>query len=286
MEFFGDRVRKAGLFGVSVELALSTQDLRTIVDSFTRSVRQLMRSLKQRTSLLLILDDINGLAGSVDFAHWLKGVVDEVATSHQETRLCILLVGLEERRQELIGNQPSLARVFDLVDITPWTGGEVEQFYRDSFAWGNAVLSAASRRFLERYTGGLPVLAHEIGDAVWHTARAQTITQDEIVTGVARAAEMIGRKLLEPQVFRALQSDRYRAILRKMADDPSRMTFHRGELAAHLTQEELRVLDNFLRRMRSLGALQPDPDVRGGYRFPNRLHALYYSMQSQPKRQT
>ena len=286
VEFFGDRVRKVGLFGVSVELALSTQDLRTIVDSFTRSVRQLMRNLEQRTSLLLILDDINGLAGSVDFAHWLKSVVDEVATSQQETRLCILLVGLEERRQELIRNQPSLARVFDLVDITPWTGGEVEQFYRDSFASGNAVLSAAGLRFLERYTGGLPVLAHEIGDAVWHTARAQTITQDEIVTGVARAAEIIGRKLLEPQVFRAIQSDRYRAILRKMADDPSRMTFHRGELAARLTQEERRVLDNFLRRMRNLGTLQPDPEVRGGYRFPNRLHALYYSMQSQPKRQT
>ena len=286
VEFFGDRVRKVGLFGVSVELALSTQDLRTIVDSFTRSVRQLMRNLEQRTSLLLILDDINGLAGSVDFAHWLKSVVDEVATSQQETRLCILLVGLEERRQELIRNQPSLARVFDLVDITPWTGGEVEQFYRDSFASGNAVLSAASLRFLERYTGGLPVLAHEIGDAVWHTARSQTITQDEIVTGVARAAEIIGRKLLEPQVFRAIQSDRYRAILRKMAGEPSRMTFHRGELAARLTQEERRVLDNFLRRMRNLGALLSDPDVRGGYRFPNRLHALYYSMQSQPKRQT
>ena len=281
--FFGDRVRKVGLFGVSVELALTTQDLRTIAGSFTRSVRHLMRSLEQRTSLLLILDDINGLAGSADFAHWLKSLVDEVATSQEETRLCILLVGLEERRQELIHNQPSLARVFDLVDIAPWSDDEVEQFYRDSFASVNAVLPAASLRFLVRYTGGLPVLAHEIGDAVWHSARAQTIEHHEVVRGVVRAAEIIGRKLLEPQIFRAIQSDRYRSILRKMADEPSRMRFHRGELAARLTQEERRVLDNFLRRMRNLGALQIDPEVRGGYRFPNRLHALYFWMESQLK---
>ena len=283
VEFFGDRVRKVGLFGVSVELALSTQDLRTIAGSFTRSVRQLMRSLEHRTSLLLILDDINGLAGSADFAHWLKSIADEVATSQQQTRLCILLVGLEERRQELIRNQPSLARVFDLVDISPWSDDEVEQFYRESFSSGGAVLSADDLRSLVRYTGGLPVFAHEIGDAVWHTARAQIITHNEVLYGLFRAAEIISRKLLEPQVFRAIQSDHYRSILRKVADDPSRMKFHRGELAARLTQDERRVLDNFLRRMRSLGALQTDPEVRGGYRFPNRLHALYYWMESQLK---
>ena len=286
VEFFGDRVRKVGLFGVSIELALTPQDLRTIAGSFTRSVRQLMRSLEQRTSLLLILDDINGLASSADFAHWLKSIVDEVATSEQETPLCILLVGLEERRQALTHHQPSLARVFNLVDIAPWSDDEVVQFYRDSFAAGNAVVPVADLRSLTTYTGGLPVLAHEIGDAVWHVARAQTIEHQEVVRGVVRAAEIIGRKLLEPQIFRAIQSDRYRSILRKMADEPSRMRFRRGELAARLTQEEGQVLDNFLRRMRRLGAIQADPEVHGGYRFPNRLHALYYWMESQLKRRS
>ena len=111
------------------------------------------------------------------------------------------------------------------------------------------------------------------------------LLQNEIaeVRGVVRAAEIIGRKLLEPQLFRAIQSDRYRSILRKMADEPSRTTFQRGELVARLTEEERQVLDNFLRRMRSLGALQIDPEVRGGYRFPNRLHALYFWMESQLK---
>ena len=282
LEFFGDRVRKIGLFGVSVELALSGADLRAIAGNFTRSVRELLRRLKPRTSLLLILDDMNGLADSADFAHWLKSIVDEVATS-EPMRLCILLVGLEERRQELIRNQPSLARIFDPVDIGPWWNAEVERFYRESFAAGNAVVSAADLNFVVQHTGGLPVLAHEIGDAVWRAAKAPTIAHQDIVAGIVRAASIVGRKLLEPQIFQAIQSDRYRSILRKMADEPARMKFQRGDLAARLAPDERQVLDNFLRRMRKLGAVQLDPDVRGGYRFPNRLHALYFWMESRLK---
>ena len=32
------------------------------------------------------------------------------------------------------------------------------------------------------------------------------------------------------------------------------------------------MLDNFLRRMKKLGAIEVDPEVQGGYRFPNRLY--------------
>ena len=41
-----------------------------------------MDSLKgHRRALFLILDDINDLAGSEEFANWLKSMVDEIATS-------------------------------------------------------------------------------------------------------------------------------------------------------------------------------------------------------------
>ena len=38
------------------------------------------------------------------------------------------------------------------------------------------------------------------------------------------------------------------------------------------------MLDNFLRRMKKLGAIEADPEVKGGYRFPNRLYGLYFRM--------
>ena len=206
--------------------------------------------------------------------------MDEFATSAPEAGLCILVVGLDERRHELVGRQPSLARIFDLIDIAPWTDNEVADFYRQSFDRGGARIASDDIDAMVLYTGGLPVLAHEIGDAVWRTARTLEIKKNEVVQGILVAAEVIGSKLLEPSTFKALQSERYRSILRQIADRP-RMHFRRSDVLARLDGEDKRALDNFLRRMKDLGAIEADPETRGGYRFPNRLHALYFYMESQ-----
>ncbi len=282
--FFGDRVSKVGLFGVSLELNLQDRDMLALERDFLAGVRRLLGSLgEHKKSLFLILDDINGLAGSEDFANWLKSTVDGIATSQEEMRLCILVVGLEERRQELVEKQPSLARVFELIDITPWSNEEVHQFYGDSFRTGGAELSEEGLELLTRFTGGLPVLAHEIGDAVWRTAKEPAIVLKEILDGIFTAAEVIGRKLLNPQIFSAIRSESYHSIFRKMADVPG-TRFQRAELRELLTDAEEKGLDNFLRRMTNLGALEKDPETRGGYRFPNLLHALYFWMESQRRR--
>ena len=278
-DFFGDRVRKVGLFGLTLELNLQERDLAAIKHGFVSSVRRLLDNLAEhKRSLFLILDDINGLAGSDEFANWLKSTVDEIATSDAETRLCMLVVGLEARRQELVRRQPSLARVLDPIDIAPWSDDEVLDFYHGAFREGNAEISAESVRMLTLYTGGLPVLAHELGDAVWRTARSPRIDRSEVVDGIVAAAAVVGRKLLEPGIFRAITSERYRSIFRKMMVDPHQMRFRRAQLRDRLSEQERGVLDDFLRRMKKLGAIEADPEVQGGYRFPNRLYGLYFRM--------
>lgn len=281
-DFFGKHVREVGLFGISLELDLKSGDFSTLTQDFVPSIRRLLGKLEgQRKSLLLILDDINGLASSADFANWLKSMVDEIATSQQKIKFCIFIVGLEDRRRELVEQQPSLARVFELIDIKPWSDDEVRQFYGKSFESASAVVGEEDMNILVKYTGGLPVLAHEIGDTVWRVAESPKIRPDEILSGTFNAAEVIGRKLLEPQVFSAIRSERYRSILRKMADKSWEMHFKRSDLGARLTGDEKKVMDNFLHRMKQLGALSADPEVRGGYRFPNHLYALYFWMESQ-----
>ena len=279
--FFGNHVRQVGLFGVTLELNLQESDWSTLAHDFVPTVRRLLNEIKdQKRALFLILDDINGLAGSEVFANWLKSTVDEISTSQQKMPLCILVVGLEERRQELVSKQPSLARVFELIDIAPWSDDEAMDFYRKSFDAVGAKVADSDMHQLVRFTGGLPVLAHEIGDAVWRTAEGPEIESKEVWEGILTAAEVIGRKLLQPQVFRAIRSERYRSILRKMSGAP-RMSFGRSELMGRLSDNERKVMDNFLRRMKRLGALETDPEVKGGYQFPNLLHMLYFWIESQ-----
>lgn len=282
-EQFGQYVRQVGLFNITVELQLAEPELESLVNGFAPALRKLLAQLKdQRQGLLLILDDINGLATAPAFAHWLKSTVDEVATSAGGLATCLVVVGLEERRQQLIEHQPSLARVFELIEICPWSEEETTEFFQKAFAQAAVRLHPRALKTMVGFSGGLPVLAHEIGDAVWRKANGPEVTSDEAMASVLEAAEILGKKLLEPQVLHAIRSPRYRSILRKLAAEPLAHTFRRADLLKLLSPEEKKVCDNFLNRMRNLGAIQPDPEGGPGtYAFPNHLHALYFHIEAQ-----
>jgi AAA+ ATPase superfamily predicted ATPase len=282
-DLFGKHVKQIGLFGITVELELAESDLGSLVNGFAPSLRRLLAQMKgERKALLLILDDINGLAGSAEFANWLKSIVDEVATSGNSLSACLLVVGLEERRRQLIELQPSLARVFDLIEIKPWSRTETTDFFRQAFQKARATAQGDALEAIVNFSGGLPVLAHEIGDAVWRVAAAPTVKAQEAFAGVLDAAEIIGHKLLEPQVLQAIRSPRYRSILRKLATRRPVLAFRRSDLLKALSAEEKQVCDNFLTRMRKLGAIIADSEGGpGAYQFSNQLHALYFFIEAQ-----
>ena len=73
--FFGDRVKQVdvNLFGFSLDLDLEDRDLSRLSRDFVPSMRNLLDNIKgEKKAFILILDDINGLATSEDFANWFK----------------------------------------------------------------------------------------------------------------------------------------------------------------------------------------------------------------------
>ncbi|MCG3151784.1 MAG: hypothetical protein GEEBNDBF_01066 [bacterium] len=281
---FGNHIRQVGLWGVSVELAAPQQDMEAMARTFPATLQALAGKLQpERRGLLLIVDDLNGLAAQPDFAHWIKSVVDEIGTTFAgKLPVALWLVGLEERRQQLITSQPSVARIFHLVTLAPWDSAECRSFYKGAFRRGGVTLEEGALDLLVDFTGGLPVLAHEIGDACWRHVTEGVLTGDAAFKGVTEAAEIIGRKFLDPQVFDAIRSPRYLSILRKIADSNlSLNSFQRQSMLALLTEEEGKVLDNFLRKMRDLGVIISDAESgRGVYRFSNRLFAVYFMIEA------
>lgn len=281
--FFGNHIRQVGLFGISVEFGASNRDLRRMAHDFAPALRSLAERLAdEKKGILLILDDLNGLATSVDFANWLKSLVDEIATSKDPLPLCLILVGLEERRQSLVSLQPSLARVFDLVEIKPWDEEETRTFYKNSFSAIGVTVVEEAIDLLAHYTGGLPVLAHEIGDAVFKGDEDDLIDRKDAIRGIRNAAEIVGRKHLEPQIFGAIRSPRYRTILTTLAKETPLFEFRRSEIRGRLSKDEAKVLDNFLRRMTELGVLVRSPEKGAGcYRFSNLLHYTYFWIEAE-----
>ena len=280
-EYFGKAVETVGLFGVSVKLNLAPKDLSTVANNFIPAIRELLKQLKKakRDGLLLILDDINGLAKSPDFVHWLKSMVDTVATEQKPLPLCIIVVGLEERRREMMGVQPSIGRIFELVKIAQWSLEETTDFYRKIFTQAGAKIAANALQYMALCVDGFPSVAHEIGDAVWRTADGPSITFDNALAGTDAGIRIIGEKLIEPQILATIRSEKYNTILRKIVENDINMyIFGRAELKEILTDAEQKVLGNFFRKMVEIGLFQTDAETRGQYSVSSILYMLFLTL--------
>lgn len=274
-------IRQVGLFGVTVEFEPPPEELRAVVRNFIPSVKQLCQHLKDdRKGLLLILDNINGLVQTKEFADWLKGITDEAATA-KGVPLCLILVGLDEFRYALIRSNKSLARILFPINIQLWDDKECSEFFRNSFSRVHMIVTDKALETIVNFSGGHPALAHEIGDAVFRMDDDGVIDTDDAHHGIAQAAEIIGREYLEPKVYQEIRSPRYRKILHVLASRPDKWAFQRAEILQQLASNERGVFDNFLQRMRRLGVIVPDEEGgRGAYRFRNMLHFLYFGMEA------
>ncbi len=283
---FKDKIKQIGLFGVELKLEMSNEELAATANSFAISLGHIVNEAgSDRKVLFLILDDINGLADTPRFAHWLKSMVDSTATSGTRAPVCLIFVGLEERLDTMMKNNPSVGRVFrPVIHMKPWSQPEGEEFFQNAFNKRDVSIAKKNIKFLAEHSGGLPTVAHEIGDAVWREAENKTIGGNGCLIGIFDAAESIGNRFIEKEVIQALQSKQYRSILNKIANSlVGGIVFSRKELRSlkTLTPTERKALDNFLRRMIKLGGIVPVKNGEPGmYHFPTHMHGIYFFLRS------
>lgn len=297
VDFFGDKVEQVGLFGTEIKLNLSPEDLNADARSFAESLNQLRKQSgkskwnffrrfdKSKEMVLLVLDDINGLVEAPAFADWIKSMVDSMATRGLDIPVCLIFVGLPERLEKLKSNNPSVARAFrETIDIQSWENAETVEFFRNAFAQKDVEINTNFLEFLAMYSGGIPTVAHEIGEQAWRLIEGNNPSSRTAVQAIANATRLIGTRFIEKDVMQALGSDNYKSILNKIgnAGNLIGVTFKRKDLVslASLNQAEKNVLDNFLRRMVRVGGLLSDG--HGTYRFPTALHRLYFGLTARP----
>ena len=280
---FGKGIKSVDAFGVKFELEKTADTLPTRAGDFPDALDYVVKTASEdREVLVLTFDDINGLADNPDFSHWLKNMVDGDVTGRKKNRVCLIFAGLDERLRAMQKANPSVIRVFQpLINISPWTAEESGSFFRNAFAKGGAAIGKNEIAELVLYSEGLPIVAHQIGHAVWEIAAAKKITHEDVQAGVMVAANNFGVRFLESGVLQALKSKKYRSILRKIAQRPDwhEIEFSKEQLRSLtvLTADEKKSMDNFLSRMRKLGAIVPVKEhERGVYRFATYMHIIYF----------
>lgn len=277
------KVESVGLLGVSVRLVATNKDIQAVANRFGPALHSLTKALQKgkdpKAGLVIVLDDINGLSGQQKFCDWLKSTVDKLAVIDGRVPVVIIMVGIEERRAQMVGNVPSLGRVFDLITLDPWERSETEEFFRTRFKKVELRVEDDALDTMSRYCGDLPSLAHEIGDAVFRFASdSDAVTDEHAIDGLLRAAETIGSKYVRPQVVKAIRGQTYRAILAKLGahGNPFDLNFTRAEFIESLgADEELQNnIDNFLSRLKTLGLITSG-ESRGSYQFVSHLARVY-----------
>lgn len=157
--------------------------------------------------IFLVLDEINGITASSDFAHFIKGLVDTNALSREPLPLLLMLCGTEERRREMIQKYEPIDRVFDVVDMKAMSDEEMRIFFERAFESVQMKINSDALDTLTYFSAGFPKIMHLIGDAAYWKDKDWIVDLDDAWEAVFLAADEVGKKYVDPQVYKALRSD-------------------------------------------------------------------------------
>jgi hypothetical protein len=274
-------VGKQSLFGFNVNL----EALQADGPNLSRGYLGLLHGVFQRTreqgtkGTVLILDEINGITLNFQFAHFIKGLVDENALARPPLPLLLMLCGVEERRREMIQHHQPIERVFDIAEIKPMNDSEMRSFFEQAFSSQQITVNPEAMRLMMHYSAGYPKVMHIVGDAAFWIDKDGKIDQSDALAAIVASAEDVGRKFVDQQVLKALRSKDYRSILAKLAKTNFDLSFAKSQIAEGLTETERRKFNNFLQKMKKLGVLRAG-DEMGEYVFNSRLVRLYILLNS------
>ncbi len=265
-------------FGLGVEFATDKKELKNLTINFVPALLEYYNNIKDKNNgIILILDDLNGLSDTEDFSPFIKSIYDELAQS--KLPFTLILVGLPGRRSDLIKHQPSIARIFNLIELNPFNDNETKKFFISNFNRVGIKVENDALGEMNFYSGGFPALMHEVGDAVFLLDKDGSITMDDSLFGILEAAKIIGRRYLDEQIINELHSKTYREILKRIGTHGLGFTFKRQELLELFSglemDREKRSIDNFIRKMKKLNVIM-ESEIRGRYKFVNELHYLYF----------
>ena len=147
-----------------------------------------------------------------------KYFVDTVAENREPFPVFLLFVGSEWMRRELASHNESVARILIPLEVPSWSRAETSDFYHRTFARAGMTVEKPGLDLMNDYAGGLPVLAHEIGDAAFRFTSRSVVSRRDAQRAVVGAVNIVGHKHFAPQVFDHIRSPRHRSPLRTIPE--------------------------------------------------------------------
>ena len=285
-EWFGDHIESIEIKGTKIKFKVDETLAKSFKDYFPDYISEIYDEFPddRKNGILIIIDDINGLSKSREFADWYKKLADTLAVSnHYNLPVYFLLAGYPERFEALVVHEESFGSIFhfDLIDCL--SNEEVSEFFKATFSQIEMEISDEALEIMVAFSSGLPLMMQQIGESVFWMCEDNFITKKEATAGVINAAYEIGSKQIRP-VLNQIKSNNYEPILEFLAGNKMN-TFKRSDVKDAMGISD-NVLSNFLSKMVELGILESTGHKHSGtYEFSNNLYYTYFWIKSFEKSQ-
>lgn len=277
-------IDSVGFGGLSIKFKPPEDELKNIKDNLAFYLSDLVSNFKDKDGLFIVIDDINGLSETPEFANWYKSFADTLATSINNAKMCIMLTGYPEKFMRLYDHNPSVNRIFHTHELKPLCDEEVEKFYTTIFSSYDIEISHSALESMTKYSSGMPTMMQEIGDATFWKDTDGYIDDEDALGGIIEAGNRIGLKYLQPLLDNRIRSENYLSLFKKigkkLATSPN-STFTKNEFKDVLNDSESNAFKDFISRSRKLGIIElASSKKQGEYQFTNQMYPMYFLIQS------
>jgi hypothetical protein len=284
---FKDHIRTIDLFGTKIEFNPDEKFVSHLKDNFPFVLNELVINFEDRKGLFIIIDDINGLSETPDFANWYKSFVDTLSTNFRtELPIAFILTTYPENAQKLYDYNPSFNRQFKHIDLEGLKNNEIEDFFKKTFNSIEIDVEEEAMDLMVRFSSGLPNMMQEIGNGVFWINNDNVINKDIALKGIIRAGNEIGVKYLQPALDNSVRSERYLTIFRELGNDftskdlAKEYTFRKRDFATKLDNKEQNAFGDFLSKAKELNIIEyASAPNTGVYKFTNNLYPIYFFIQ-------
>ena len=225
--------------------------------------------------ILLVLDEIDGLAPNRLFAPFVKGLIDTNAQDRDKLSLLLLVCGVRRSWQQMLAAHQSVERIFETIELEPMPIQDVSEFYKKAFGAASISVSQDAIKVFHQQSGGIPRLMHLIGEKAYIADNDRYIDLRDAQQATAKAAVDYGMHVVRRQLADVLESRENRSLLHKLGQvDRQDPRFFIRDITAGLSSAELSNLSPFLDTLVDLNILRHG-ETRDELEFSLPLVQLY-----------
>ncbi|MBR6024925.1 MAG: orc1/cdc6 family replication initiation protein [Methanobrevibacter sp.] len=125
---FVDNIDEINIKGFGISLKNKPELVANIKNNFTDFIINTCKELKDKKGIFIVIDDINGLSDTPEFANWYKGLFETMDFDEEFIPVSFTLVSYQDKFEQLCDQNPSFSRIFNLIEIGHLDDEDIKEF--------------------------------------------------------------------------------------------------------------------------------------------------------------